>query len=68
MGSQRGKSMEVIIMEYLKDRKAKEGFPQLISHGLTDMGHEYIIMNQLGPNLKIMQRQVQNKFSLRTVI
>ena len=56
--------MEVIIMEYLKDRKAKEGFPQLISHGLTDKGHEYIIMNQLGPNLKIMQRQVQNKFSL----
>lgn len=31
-------------MEYLKEHNA-HGFPKLIAHGLTDKGHEYIVMN-----------------------
>lgn len=53
MVDKKGKSSEVIVMQNLRDNKAK-GFPLLIAHGLTEKGHEYIVMEQLGPNLKIM--------------
>jgi hypothetical protein len=47
----KGKSTEVIVMEYLAESKAK-GFPMLIAHGKTEQGFEYFVMDQLGPNLK----------------
>lgn len=59
VGQPRGKSSEVMVMEYLneklKDKKVR-GFPTLIAYGFTPEGHEYIAMEQLGPNLKIMQK------------
>ena len=57
MVDKKGKSTEVLVMEYLREKKAK-GFPTLIAHGLTEKGHEYIVMEILGPNLKIMLRSV----------
>ena len=66
----KGKSSEVMVMEYLNEKlkdKRMKGFPTLIASGFTPSGHEFIAMESLGINLKMMQKQI-SKFSLRTVI
>lgn len=44
-----------------------EGFTKIFSHGKTDCGIVYIVMQKLGPSLKYMLRRTKRqRFSLKT--
>lgn len=61
-------NLESQILFNLKDKRAK-GFPTIHLQGHTEQGHEYIVMDKLGPNLKSMIRRYSDKrFTLKDVV
>lgn len=41
----------------------------MYASGHTDQGHEYMVMERLGPTLRLLQSKVKNKnFSIKTVV
>lgn len=59
---------EITVLEQIKKRKLK-GFCNMLSHGTTEDGLQYIIMGKLGPSLKSMLRKTKSKrFSIKTSI
>ena len=50
-------------------KKNFEGFPTIVTHGLTDTGCVFIVMQKYGSNLKVMLRKSKFKlFSIKTAI
>jgi hypothetical protein len=56
-----GKTLDFIETEVLSllTQNSAFGFPNLLASGITEDGHEFMVMTKLGPSLKMMLRKTK---------
>ena len=66
MGKNDDPLIEVTALKLLSDFK---GFSKLVSYGTTNEGHNFLVLEQLGPSLKFLLKKTRRRrFSVKTTI
>jgi|LauGreDrversion4_2_1035121.scaffolds.fasta_scaffold1043069_1 hypothetical protein len=65
-----GKNDDPLIeLQALKLLQNFKGFSKLVSYGTTNEGHNFLVLEQLGPSLKFLLRKTRKrKFSIKTTV
>lgn len=66
MGKNDDPLIELQVLKLLQNFK---GFSKLVSYGTTNEGHNFLVLEQLGPSLKFLLRKFRKRrFSIKTTV